>query len=47
MDIFTSLRNVQNEKPEKSFEKPFLSLRKVVLDHNALKMKKIFRKYVM
>ena len=25
MDIFTSLRNVQNEKPEKSFENPFFS----------------------
>jgi hypothetical protein len=25
MDIFTSLQNVQNEKPEKSFEKAFLN----------------------
>ena len=47
MDIFTSLRNVQNEKPEKSFEKPFLSLRKVVLDHNALKIRKMLEKNMM
>ena len=40
MDIFTSLRNVQNEKPEKSFENPFFtSFEKPNLDHNALKMR--------
>jgi hypothetical protein len=44
MDIFTSLRNVQNEKPGKSFENPFL---KTDLDHNALKMRKIREKSVM
>ena len=38
MDIFTSLRNVQNEKPEKSFEKDIsYKLQKPILDHNALK----------
>ena len=44
MDIFT---NVQNEKPEKSFENPFLQVIKTDLDHNALKMRKIREKSVM
>ena len=48
MDIFTSLRNVQNEKPEKSFEKDIsYKLQKPILDHNALKMRKIREKTVM
>ena len=38
MDIFTSLQNVQNEKPEKSFEKAISE--KANLDHNALKKRK-------
>jgi hypothetical protein len=29
MDIFTSLQNVQNEKPEKSFEKAFFKFTKI------------------
>jgi hypothetical protein len=38
MDILQVYKNVQNEKPEKSFEKAISE--KANLDHNALKKRK-------